>query len=137
MWSATANCGLELSPPQRATLLTERQTLGKLNQNSGDDVPSSRDTSATSPDAGSARTGLAFDSLALLIAKATFVGLRIIVLFLCASKLDRASFGSLSLAFTIAEISRYIGDWGTDTLALRRFSHPGIAYGRSQLRVFV
>jgi O-antigen/teichoic acid export membrane protein len=117
--------------------LTARQDLGNLNQNSDEDVPSLRDMSATSPNARPASSGLVFDSLALLIAKATFVGLRIIVLYLCASKLDRASFGLLSFAFTLAEISRFIGDWGTDTLALRHFSHPETGYARSQLRVFV
>lgn len=64
------------------------------------------------------------DAAALMVTKATFIGLRLAVLYLCAARISRAEFGLLALSFTVAEVSRFIGDWGTDTLSLRHFSHP-------------
>lgn len=80
------------------------------------------------------RLHLALDAAALMLAKATFIGLRLLTLYLCAATLDRADFGTLALAFTTAEICRFVGDWGTDTWALRRFSHPDEAGARASLR---
>lgn len=81
------------------------------------------------------RTNLAvlLDAVRLLIAKATFIGLRLLTLYLCAAYLDRASFGALALAFTTAEICRYIGDWGTDVWSLRRFAQLEAVPARLQL----
>lgn len=69
------------------------------------------------------RFHLAFDALTLLITKATFIGIRLLFLYLAATLLDRTEFGVLALAFTTAEICRYIADWGTDNWSLRMFSH--------------
>lgn len=78
------------------------------------------------------RLHLVLDALALLLAKATFIGLRLLALYLCAAQLDRATFGALALAFTTAEICRFVGDWGTDTWALRQFSNPDAAVAASR-----
>jgi len=78
-----------------------------------------------------ARFQLALDAIALLVAKATFIGLRLLFLYLSASSIDRAEFGALALAFTTAEICRYIGDWGTDNWSLRMFSHPNWKFAAS------
>lgn len=65
-----------------------------------------------------------FDAFALLITKATFIGLRLFVLYLLAASLDSASFAPIAFGLTIAEIVRFVTDWGIDTLSLRRFSTP-------------
>lgn len=80
-----------------------------------------------------------FDAFALLITKATFIGLRLFVLYLLAASLDSASFAPIAFGFTIVEIVRFVTDWGVDTLSLRRFSTPdwGEASGhfRSVIRI--
>jgi len=78
-----------------------------------------------------------FDGVALLLAKATFIGLRLLTLYLCAAFLARSAFGALALAFTTAEICRYIGDWGTDVWSLRRFSQLEAIPARRQLWLVV
>lgn len=70
------------------------------------------------------RTQLVLDALALLLAKASVIGLRLLTLYLCASSVSPAVFGPLAFALTIAEVSRFVADWGTDTWSLRRFSDP-------------
>lgn len=65
-----------------------------------------------------------FDAFALLVAKATFIGLRLFVLYLLAASLDSVSFAPIAFGLTIAEIVRFVTDWGVDTLSLRRFSTP-------------
>jgi O-antigen/teichoic acid export membrane protein len=77
------------------------------------------------------RLQLAADAASLLLSKATFIGLRLLTLYLCAVQVDRTVFGPIALAFTSAEMSRYVGDWGTDTWALRRFSHPDVGNARN------
>lgn len=79
------------------------------------------------------RLHLALDALALLLAKATFIGLRLLTLYLCAAQLERPAFGALALAFTTAEICRYVGDWGMDTWSLRQFSDPNFATAQASL----
>lgn len=79
------------------------------------------------------RLHLALDALALLLAKATFIGLRLLTLYLCAAGLERSAFGALALAFTTAEICRYVGDWGMDTWSLRQFSNPNFATAQARL----
>jgi O-antigen/teichoic acid export membrane protein len=79
------------------------------------------------------RLHLVLDALALLLAKATFIGLRLLTLYLCAAQLDRSAFGALALAFTTAEICRYVGDWGMDTWSLRQFSDPNFATAQARL----
>lgn len=80
------------------------------------------------------RLRLALDALALIVAKASFIGLRLIALYLLAGSLPREVFGLLALAFTISEIARYVGDWGTDTLSLRVFSRPNAAEAGAAFR---
>lgn len=65
-----------------------------------------------------------FDAFALLITKATFIGLRLFVLYLLAASLDSVSFAPIAFGLTMAEIVRFVTDWGIDTLSLRRFSTP-------------
>lgn len=65
-----------------------------------------------------------FDAFALLVTKATFIGLRLFVLYLLAASLDSASFAPIAFGLTIVEIVRFVTDWGIDTLSLRRFSTP-------------
>jgi O-antigen/teichoic acid export membrane protein len=67
------------------------------------------------------------------MAKATFIGLRLLTLYLCAARIDRAQFGILAIAFTTAEICRYIGDWGTDTWALRQFADPNVRLASARM----
>lgn len=76
---------------------------------------------------------LLLDVAALLVSKATFIGLRLLTLYWCASLVGSNEFGALSLAFTVAEICRFVGDWGCDTLALRRFSRPDLGEAQQQL----
>ena len=76
---------------------------------------------------------LLLDVAALLVSKATFIGLRLLTLYWCASLSGSIEFGTLSLAFTVAEICRFVGDWGCDTLALRRFSRPDLGEAQQQL----
>jgi len=71
------------------------------------------------------------DVFALLISKAAFIGLRLLVLFCVASLAPKDIFGALSLAFTTAEICRYIADWGVDTWSLREFSNPKLNHARN------
>lgn len=80
------------------------------------------------------RFQLALDALALLLSKATFIGLRLLFLYMAATRLDSAAFGALALGFTTAEICRYIGDWGTDTWALRQFSDPNALFAATHMR---
>lgn len=71
-----------------------------------------------------ARGSVLFDAFALLVAKATFIGLRLFVLYLIAATLGSAQFGPIAFALTTAEIVRFAVDWGIDTLSLRAFSDP-------------
>ncbi|MGC3964394.1 MAG: hypothetical protein QM803_14050 [Rhodocyclaceae bacterium] len=73
-----------------------------------------------------------FDSLSLLISKAAFIGLRLLTLFSLAFVLPKEVFGAISLAFTTAEICRFIADWGVDTWSLRQFSHPDLVLARTR-----
>lgn len=59
----------------------------------------------------------------ILITKASFVGLRLLALYLCARIVAPREFGALALAFTLAEFIRYLVDWGTDIWSLRYFSN--------------
>lgn len=77
------------------------------------------------------RFQLFLDAAALLLSKATFIGLRLLTLYLCAAQVDRTVFGPIALAFTTAEMCRYLGDWGTDTWSLRQFAHPDAAGARA------
>lgn len=79
------------------------------------------------------RFQLASDAIALLTTKATFIGIRLLFLYLAAARLDRTEFGVLALAFTTAEICRYVGDWGTDNWSLRMFSHPDWKFAAAHL----
>lgn len=83
---------------------------------------------------GRARLDIARDALALLIAKSAFIALRLSVLYLYARQVDSASFGPVALAMTAAEVSRFVGDWGCDTLSLRKFSVPVADEARAVLR---
>lgn len=65
-----------------------------------------------------------FDALSLLVTKATFIGLRLFVLYLVAASLGSAQFGPIAFALTASEIVRFAADWGIDTLSLRYFSNP-------------
>lgn len=65
-----------------------------------------------------------FDALALLITKATFIGVRLVVLYLLAASLGSAEFAPIAFGLTATEIIRFAADWGVDTLSLRRFSAP-------------
>lgn len=77
-----------------------------------------------------ARLQVLFDAFALLIAKASFIGLRLLTMYLCAISVAPAEFGQLALALTTAEVCRYIADWGTDTWSLRCFSDPDVSKAR-------
>lgn len=79
------------------------------------------------------KLSLLIDAGALLVSKAALIGLRLLTLYLCAASIGRSEFGPLALSFTIAEISRFIGDWGGDTLSLRRFSDPDEAVAKACL----
>ncbi|MBX8900738.1 hypothetical protein HCH37_17480 [Sphingomonas melonis] len=70
------------------------------------------------------RGSVLFDAFALLITKATFIGLRLFVLYMIAATLGSAQFGPIAFALTTAEIVRFTVDWGIDTLSLRAFSDP-------------
>lgn len=67
---------------------------------------------------------MVFDALSLLVTKATFIGLRLLVLYLVAASLGAAEFGPIAFAMTASEIVRFAADWGIDTLSLRHFSNP-------------
>jgi O-antigen/teichoic acid export membrane protein len=70
------------------------------------------------------RLQVVLDAIALLIAKAAFIGIRLSALYVVAGRVEAATFGSIALAMTAAEIARVVGDWGSDTLSLRKFSDP-------------
>lgn len=72
------------------------------------------------------------DALSLLISKAAFIGLRILVLLVFSLILSKEDFGAMSLAFLTADISKFIADWGVDTWSLRQFSNPVIEQARHQ-----
>lgn len=63
------------------------------------------------------------DAAALLLGKASFVGLRLAALYMLASRIPRETFGAIAFGLTIAEMSRVLGDWGGDTLGLHRYSN--------------
>lgn len=72
------------------------------------------------------------DALSLLISKAAFIGLRLLVLLVFSLILSKEDFGAMSLAFLTADISKFIADWGVDTWSLRQFSNPVIEQARHQ-----
>ncbi|MDG5488546.1 hypothetical protein NYR55_07955 [Sphingomonas sp. BGYR3] len=78
-----------------------------------------------------------FDALALLVTKATFIGLRLFVLYLVAASLGSAEFGPIAFALTTAEIVRFAADWGIDTLSLRFFASPDHAAASVKFRSVV
>lgn len=80
------------------------------------------------------RLDLALDASALLVSKSAFIALRLSVLYLYARQVDSATFGPVALAMTAAEISRFVGDWGCDTLSLRKFSVPRVEDAKLVLR---
>jgi O-antigen/teichoic acid export membrane protein len=63
------------------------------------------------------------NAAALLLGKASFVGLRLAALYMLASRIPRETFGAIAFGLTIAEMSRVLGDWGGDTLGLHRYSN--------------
>ena len=75
-----------------------------------------------------------FDALSLLVTKATFIGLRLFVLYLVAASLGSAEFGPIAFALTASEIVRFAADWGIDTLSLRSFSNPDHATASMKFR---
>lgn len=75
-----------------------------------------------------------FDAFALLVSKAAFIGLRLFVLYLLAATLGGAEFGPLAFALTLAELARFVADWGIDTLSLRLFSTPDDVTASSKFR---
>jgi len=82
-------------------------------------------------------TDVILDALSLLVTKATFIGLRLFVLYLVAASLGSAEFGPIAFALTASEIVRFAADWGIDTLSLRFFSNPDHAAASLKFRSVV
>lgn len=80
------------------------------------------------------RRDMVLDASALLVSKSAFIALRLSVLYLYARQVDSATFGPIALAMTAAEICRFVGDWGCDTLSLRKFSVPRLVDAERILR---
>ncbi len=83
------------------------------------------------------RLEIVFDAGALLLAKASFIGLRLVSLYLLANDFDRATFGMLALGMTVADLCRFLGDWGSDTFGLRLFSDPDAVSASRAYRVAI
>lgn len=74
------------------------------------------------------------DAFSLLVTKAAFIGLRLIVLYLVAASLGSSQFGAIAFAMTVSEFVRFAADWGIDTLSLRAFSNPDWSLASAQFR---
>jgi len=75
------------------------------------------------------------DAGALLLGKASFVGLRLAALYMLASRIPRETFGAIAFGLTIAEMSRVLGDWGGDTLGLHRYSNTKVGAALSAFHI--
>jgi O-antigen/teichoic acid export membrane protein len=72
-------------------------------------------------------------SAALLLAKSALLGIRVAVLLLVAGYASRTDLASASLALSLAEIGRWISDFGTDTWNVRAIAAARSANDETRL----
>ncbi len=76
---------------------------------------------------------LTFASGALLAAKSSLLGIRTLVLLLMAAYGPESDLASASFALSLAEIGRWVADFGTDTWNVRAIAMAGSASGEARL----